>query len=216
MRLSVLSAIALVAGSSFAAPAFATNFTIYDIELPYNEILTITSPLNNVQGYVGQQVLTTSVGTIDAWCIDLFHDNYVGGGQNLAYTTGPLALGTTATAAITSLINYGDALLAGTPTANFAADSAAIQLAIWKVEYGSTFTWTSGSPSTDASLGAMTAADLLASAGYGGNATALVSLIGTQGLVTADPVPEPASMALLGAGLFALGILRRKRSAASV
>src|ERR1700722_8263465 len=78
--------LAMIGALAFASPALAGNFTVTDIKLPYQDTLTITNPIN-VTGYIGRQVLTTNLGIIDAWCIDLFHDDAVGGGQNLPFAT---------------------------------------------------------------------------------------------------------------------------------
>jgi PEP-CTERM motif len=51
---------------------------------------------------------------------------------------------------------------------------------------------------------------MLGAANYGGSDLALVAVNGNQGLVTADPVPEPMSIALLGIGMLGLGWVRRK------
>jgi hypothetical protein len=210
MRKMILCATALVGASFLVTPAFV-GLTITDIELPHNDTLTITSPVS-VTAYVGQQVLTTNIGTIYAWCIDAFHDDSPGI-QSTAFTESftltdghnPLAPATVA--AISALVHYGDAVLAGTHPlpggANYNDFSASIQLAIWTEEYP-TFAYNGNS-----TLTALVIADQNNSASYGGGLPALYLNSGTgQGLVT--EVPEPMTIAIFGAGLLGLGMVRRK------
>lgn len=221
-----LAALAGAVSLALATPAVAGPFTIYDIELPLNNTLTINGPSAPGSFYVGQQVLTTSIGTIDAWCIDIYHDDHVGGGQSVMYATGPIttnnaipiavALTADQITEIRALVNYGDVLLANHKTASNDV-SAAIQLAIWEVEYGTTFSYDGNATFNNLVSSYVTfVSDPQNAARYGGQVTALISQQGTQGLVTSDPalVPEPASMELLAAGVLALGVSRRRKTLA--
>ena len=82
--------IALAVGLLATTPVSAVTFTISDVEMNKGETVTLLSPVSATYAF-GQIILTTSIGEIDAWCIDLFHEITVGGGQSLAYSTNPFS-----------------------------------------------------------------------------------------------------------------------------
>lgn len=215
--LSTASGVVLALGLLASGPVAAGPFTIYDVEINKGEQVTLTAPISDSFAF-GQIVLTTSVGTIDAWCIDLFHDIYLGGGQDLSYTTGTIAtngdgqaLTALQTREIAGLIVNGNALLSdggGTPN-----DSLATQLAIWSVENPGVFTFSGG-----ATVTAETNALIASAPSMSGDGVALISLGGQQGLATATPsyptassIAEPATLAIISASLLGLGLFRRGR-----
>jgi hypothetical protein len=208
LRLSVFGmAAAFSIALGLAAPANAAPIIVTDIEMPKNDVLTVNVPGGYEGGaYVGQFLLTTNTGDIiAAWCIDIYHDTFLGAGQNLTYNLGLItndSNGVTLTGTqvqeISGLITYGDALLLANGTND---DSAAIQLAIWKIEYP-TFTW-EGGPIDEVNHLISLAPSL------GGSALALM-IDGRQTLAV-DPVPEPMSIAVLGVALTGLGFVRKRK-----
>lgn len=234
MKHCLVAAMALGAAAVGWAPETgATVITVTNIAMPYEETLTIGNPLSPAEGaYVGEQVLTTSTGqTIDAWCIDLFHDAYLGSqsanddfeiapvltNNNPNYANG-VALSTSQIDEIGGLVTYGDNLLAaGGSTATLDQDSAAVQLAIWTIEYStpsSPFSYW-GYPSGSASQSLIDQTDWLvaeAEAGdFAGYAVEMVGLDGQQSYAIDPPapIPEPGSLALFATALLGLASLRR-------
>ena len=159
-----LAAAVLAGVMALAAPASATIINITNVQVPFSEGVTLTGGTigSEVIGIAGQFVLTTDIGTLNAWCVDLFHT--ISLGCSYTYTTGPLLtdnsgsspgtsnpLSSTQINQIEALAAYGNAVMLSSPSNAF---SAALQAAIWDVEYGTTAT---GSPLFTADLASIVA-----------------------------------------------------------
>jgi len=212
---------ALLISSVLASPASAIQIT--NVQVPYYEAVTLSGGVlgagtsENI-GIAGQIVLTTDIGVLGTWCVDLHHIIYLGG--SYTYTAGSLqtnnngsgpatsaALTATQIQEIGSLAAYGNALLMTSPT-NW--NSAAVQAAIWDIEYGTTAT---GSVNFNTELATV----MTLVPGLPIIAGLQISNIGGQGqylsqsLYTTD-LPEPASFVVLGTAVLGLGTLRRRRA----
>ncbi len=209
-------AASLVLGASASRAAVINDVELYGESVTFgNDAFSTQNGLAGQSGLAREIILTASGGNIiDAWCMDLFHDIYAGGGQSLTYN-GVNLLGASngdggyltpiQAQYIAGLVEYGDRIVAGGASTD---QAAGVQMAIWATEYaGLTFAGPSAALAAEQ-------ADLALEPYLGGRAESLVSLTGTQQL-TADTnqIPEPASFGLTGVGLLGLFLVRRRRPA---
>jgi hypothetical protein len=203
-----------------AAPLWANGVNVYYAGTSYNNIIA------------GQIALTaTVVGgsgssfTVNAWCVDLFHEIYLGQNHYTYAVSGAVvsddsnghALSSAVSSQLLTLAAYGNALLAGAKAGD-SDFSSAVQLAIWQTEYnGLTFTASDNVVAVVRSLKNYAAQ-------HSAIASSILALSGGQNLITDSvsqgfqnnnslqtSVPEPASIALIGVGMLALGASRRRK-----
>ncbi len=216
MLMSAAALTALMMGTAAASPYTLTGSVQYSSETA-NISDSIDPPtLSSVDAYVSPVNMTiTDQGANPAptamqlvYCTDIF-DDYTPGGTYTRQSGLPNFS--------SSQTEEVAALLANAPSGTAAAD-AVIQAVIWKVLFPNvTIQWNTSDISTS---------DIttdLANVGIGGTAiwavpssdflVSFTSTGGNQNFVYLDPapVPEPSSMAILGAGLLGLVVLGRKR-----
>jgi len=216
-------------------PASATSIYVSALELSNGYEIVSMNENGTIQTgiYAGQMDVTANFGTslapgsafqMYAWCVDFYHDIYLGGDSDV-YTLAPVSqidtdppsgsIVTSAQAAkITWLASYGDSMLAA-DGANGEL-SAAVQIAIWNTEYG--YTYAGGDSTLSADLSNLESLYATDPGAYpvDPHSVALLSINPdgslAQGLIGVNPAPEPASFALLASGLLALGALCRRRA----
>lgn len=210
--LALLMIAAVIAGGS---PASAYTYNGYNVVNAQNLGIKVAPPQNSYeQGGVGQVVLhgsgADSGNNLAVWCLDVF-DWLAGSGtyssgalQPTTPNTGTIGVNLSGTqiGQIGALVAHANSLISTAYDA-----SAAIQLAIWHVEYGDAFSYSGGGPHLAT----------LASAYYD-NATngpwapvsglqALYVTSGNQTMTFIATTPLPATWAMLLGGFLGLGLL---------
>jgi len=224
-------ALSVLAGCSFEVRvAHATTFQ-YDSYSTINaQTINVLSPTVGY-GEMGQLILNgagpNSGQTLTAWCLDVSVYLTTSG----TYTLGPLttagAGGSNPALTTEQISEIGSLMLNG--LSSDTDSSAATQLAIWMLEYGSEFSY-SGVSSAVTAL-ALTYESNVMPGGewYCPNCTVTLlsslgdqslgyALLPTEGGGTLPAVPLPATLPLFATGLGALGLLgwRRKQKATAL
>jgi hypothetical protein len=209
-----LVAAALVAGVNVAS---AATFTYSSYSVTNEQDITILTP-NSISGGAGQikligsganaGVVTNDGADILAWCLNIY--TYLA--NSGTYTVGTLTTagtgGSNPTLTTTQIGEIGALMLNGDAIINSSTNvSAAIQLAIWKIEYGNTFT-SSGLSSAVTTLANTYISDVNGGSWGPDYNVSLLSESDNQnlGFVTPTPLPSTWTMMLIGAaglGFFA-------------
>lgn len=210
--MALLVAAALVTAANVAS---ATTFTYSGYNVTNEQDISILSP-TTVSGGVGQIELIGSGANVGedilAWCLDIYdYLNPAGTYQIGTLTTagsgnGNPTLTSTQIGEIGALIANGDALINTSYNV-----SAAIQLALWEVEYGKSFEFT-GLSSAVILLADTYLTDVENGTWAADYNVSLLSGSGNQNLAFLDPTPVPSTWMLLLTGLAGLGFFVFRRA----
>jgi hypothetical protein len=209
---ALLSSAALLALGAAPSAASAATLFITDVQVGNGNFGDV-----NVAGYGSPWatpiLVTDSAGhSYFTYCVDLEHDIYVTGGQNLPYHLGALTLNGLGNPLpphvsneIGQLVSLGHYFYS---QGNVDAQVAA-QAAIWQLEYGGvTITPDASHPN----IGTYFSKFIQIQDNNRGPAMALLSEAGTQNLAIGG-VPEPATWAMMILGFGMIGAAMRRRGA---
>jgi hypothetical protein len=208
----ITKALAIIAGlaSGVATQAQAantftyTNYSVLDGTGVSGASAVITDPALgvDVDAFVGMIALTGPSGTLDAYCVDILDELQGAATYNITTASAYPKLTAAQIATISALIANG-------------SDYSAVQFAIWETEYGVAVSF-SGDP-TDQAVATTYLADVTSGA-WGAPSNQVLSEItpsvagANQNLVFSSPVPEPSTLVLLGAALFSVGYVTRRKA----
>ena len=240
--LAGVASAAMAAGAALATPAAAQTLTYTDAALGYGYFTVNISSPTAIGGAAGLIVLTTPSGDIQSWCVDVYDFLQTRGTFAIGTFTndsapissgGPNPLSDAQIGQIGALVKNGDALVNAPPPGYSANDvGAAIQLAIWQVEYPTfSYSWDPAESNADA-LAAIYYGDATAGSGdwsayYGiaalsefNNQTQIVdpssvSWFPSQGQPLPSPVPELSTWALMMIGALGLATASSRRQLAN-
>ena len=217
---------AVIAGVNVAS---AATFTYNGYTVANEQNINILTP-NTISGGAGQVTLigagANSGQNLLAWCLDVYDGLAGSGTYNIAPLTTAGAGGSNPSLTTTQIGEIGALMKNGDATIGSDTDvSAAIQLAIWEVEYP-TFAFTGPTAETITDAGEYVALAIAGTGAWAPQGVNLFSEDGNQNLGDWTPegggglsptTPLPAALPLFASGLGALGLLgwRRKRKAAA-
>ena len=227
-RQNVFGAAALGLAAFTPLPALAGQIFASNMALPYGMTVQLAGGvLGSASSLAGQQILTVNNGstynagglyTLAAWCIDFPHHINIGS-MAIDFTVGVLTddhygsnpatsnpLTPSQAQRIGGLVRYGNAQMALTPSNLL---SAAIQAAIWNIEYGSHYSGSDLSLQT-----AITSLEALAPSLSTTGAQTLNSFYAGSNEYKFQSleiyVPEPMTISVMAIGLLGLAAVRRR------
>ncbi len=211
-----------------AATLTSFDYSGYNVVNSPNDIYITGSVADTGGPYAAGQIQLKGTGAnsgeiLNTWCIDAFDilkgsDTYTvvsspfrNNGTIYSFSGSPADISSSTLNAIGELVKYGDSNISTTSDT-----SAAVQLAIWSVEYGETASFASLNDSNANSLAATLASEALA--GTLGPAAILREVVNpgnNQGLAfQVSAVPLPASLPMFATaliGLLGVGMKARRK-----